>query len=91
VANIGILGLDRGGVENYQLTLGGRSDEGARVGDRMGPGISADEVAPTVERIVHFYVNERNKDETFNDTYQRLGKEPYKAIIYGEENVVQTA
>ena len=91
VANIGILGLDRGGVENYQLTLGGRSDEGARVGDRMGPGISADDVAPTVERIVHFYVNERKENETFNDTYERIGKEPYKTIIYGDENVVQTA
>ena len=78
-------------MENYQLTLGGQSDQDARVGDRMGPGIAGDEVAPTVERIVHFYVSERKGNETFNDTYKRLGKEPYKAIIYGEENVVQTA
>lgn len=91
VANIGILGLDRGGVENYQLTLGGQSDQNARVGDRMGPGISAEAVAPTVDRIVHFYVSERKNDETFNDTYQRLGQEPFKTIIYGDENVAQTA
>lgn len=91
VASIGILGLDRGGVENYQITLGGQSDENARVGDRMGPGISADEVAPTVERIVHFYVNERQSNETFNDTYQRIGKARYKTVIYGEDDVAQTA
>jgi len=91
VASIGILGLDRGGVENYQITLGGQSDQNARIGDRMGPGIAAEEVAPTVERIVHFYVQERHSDETFNDTYQRIGKERYKTVIYGEEDVAQTA
>jgi len=91
VASIGILGLDRGGVENYQITLGGQSDQNARVGDRMGPGISADDVAPTVERIVHFYVNERRSDESFNDTYQRIGKERYKSVIYGDDDVAQTA
>ena len=91
VANIGILGLDRGGVENYQITLGGQSDQDARVGDRMGPGISAEAVAPTVERIVHFYTRERTQGESFNQTYQRLGKEPYKTVIYGEEDVAQTA
>ncbi len=91
VANIGVLGLDRAGVENYQITLGGQSDQNARVGDRMGPGISAESVAPTVERIVHFYVKERAQGETFNQTYQRLGKAPYKAVIYGEDDVAQTA
>lgn len=91
VANIGILGLDRGGVENYQITLGGQSDEDARIGERMGPGITAENVAATVERIVHFYTRERKPQESFNQTYQRLGKEPYKAIIYGENDVAKTA
>jgi len=91
VANIGILGLDRGGVENYQITLGGQSDQGARVGERMGPGVSAEAVAPTVERIVNFYVLERKDDETFNQTYDRLGKAAYKSVIYGDDDVAHTA
>jgi len=91
VANIGILGLDRGGVENYQITVGGQADENARVGDRMGPGIAGDAVAPAVERVVHLYLNRRKDNETFNETYQRLGKDDYKSAIYGEEDVAQTA
>jgi len=91
VASIGILGLDRGGVENYQITLGGRSDQNARLGERMGPGIAADEVAPTVEKIVHLYINQRTKNESFTDTYQRIGKESFKSIIYGVDDVARTA
>ncbi len=84
VANIGILGLDRGGVENYQITLGGRSDERARVGDRMGPGLAADDIPPAVERVVDLYLDKRELTESFSDTYERIGKEPFKEVIYGE-------
>lgn len=91
VANIGILGLDRGGVENYQITLGGRNDENARVGDRMGPGISADEIPAVVERVIDLYLDKRQFSETFSDTYERVGKGEFKEVIYGGENVQQTA
>jgi len=87
VANIGILGLDRGGVENYQITLGGRSDEKARVGDRMGPGLSADNVPPAIERVVGLYLDKRELSETFSDTYERIGKAQFKTAIYGDNNV----
>lgn len=86
IANIGILGLDKGGVENYQITLGGRSDENARVGDRMGPGLSADDVPPAVERVIDLYLDKRELSETFSDTYERIGKTPFKSVIYGESN-----
>jgi sulfite reductase (NADPH) hemoprotein beta-component len=86
VANIGILGLDRNGVENYQITLGGRSDENARVGERMGRGLLAEEIGPAVERIFDTYMDARLPDEDFGDTYQRVGKAPFKQAIYREEN-----
>ena len=38
VGHIGILGLDRAGVENYQITLGGDHTEAAAIGERAGPG-----------------------------------------------------
>ncbi|GGX47237.1 sulfite reductase [Tateyamaria omphalii] len=88
VGHIGILGLDRAGVENYQITLGGDHTETAAVGDRVGPGFSADEVVPAIERIVDTYLELRTgEDEEFIDTYRRTGLAPFKAALYPETKV----
>ncbi|WP_415920301.1 nitrite/sulfite reductase [Tateyamaria sp. SN6-1] len=88
VGHIGILGLDRAGVENYQITLGGDHTETAKVGDRVGPGFSADEIVPAVERIVDTYLDLRTTpDEAFIDTYKRTGITPFKAALYPETKV----
>ncbi|MEM9969440.1 MAG: nitrite/sulfite reductase, partial [Pseudomonadota bacterium] len=88
VGHIGILGLDRAGVENYQITLGGDHRETAKVGDRVGPGFSADDIVPAVERIVDTYLDLRtNSDEAFIDTYNRTGLAPFKAALYPETKV----
>ena len=85
VGHIGILGLDRAGVENYQITLGGDHTEAARVGDRAGPGFSATEILPAIERIIHAYLDTRSSaDETFIETYRRVGMTPFKAALYPE-------
>ncbi|SHM43566.1 sulfite reductase (NADPH) hemoprotein beta-component [Roseovarius litoreus] len=83
VGHIGILGLDRAGVENYQITLGGDHTETASLGDRTGPGFSADEILPAIERIVRTYLDYRDSpDETFLQTYRRIGMEPFKTALY---------
>ncbi len=88
VGHIGILGLDRAGVENYQITLGGDHRETAKVGDRVGPGFSADDIVPAVERIVDTYLDLRTSgDEAFIDTYNRTGLAPFKAALYPEAKV----
>ncbi|WP_299296385.1 nitrite/sulfite reductase [uncultured Tateyamaria sp.] len=88
VGHIGILGLDRAGVENYQITLGGDHTEAAKVGDRVGPGFSADDIVPAVERIVDTYLDLRSDvDEAFIDTYRRTGLAPFKAALYPETKV----
>ena len=85
VGHIGILGLDRAGVENYQVTLGGDGTETAAIGERAGPGFSADEIVPAVERLVLAYLDLRNsRDETFLAAYRRLGAAPFKAALYPE-------
>jgi sulfite reductase (NADPH) hemoprotein beta-component len=85
VGHIGILGLDRAGVESYQVTLGGDHTETAKVGDRAGPGFSAEEIVPAVERIVDAYLELRTgKDEEFIETYRRLGLAPFKSALYPE-------
>jgi sulfite reductase (NADPH) hemoprotein beta-component len=85
VGHIGILGLDRAGVENYQITLGGDGTETASIGERAGPGFSADDIIPAIERLVLGYLDLRNDPtETFLQTYRRLGLAPFKAVLYPE-------
>ncbi len=85
VGHIGILGLDRAGVENYQITLGGDATWSAAVGERAGPGFAYDEIVPAVERIVHAYLDIRQgPEETFLETYRRVGLAPFKAALYPE-------
>ncbi|MFT5067742.1 MAG: sulfite reductase (NADPH) hemoprotein beta-component [Yoonia sp.] len=86
VGHIGILGLDRAGVENYQITLGGDGTETTTIGERAGPGFGANDIVPAIERLVIGYLNLRdNADETFLAAYRRLGAEPFVAILYPEK------
>ncbi|HBU15523.1 MAG TPA: sulfite reductase, partial [Gemmobacter sp.] len=86
VGHIGILGLDRAGVENYQITLGGDGTETAVVGERAGPGFAYDEIVPAIERIVGAYLEHREApEETFLEAYRRLGLAPFKAALYPSE------
>ncbi|MEP2641644.1 nitrite/sulfite reductase [Roseobacter sp.] len=85
VGHIGILGLDRAGVENYQITLGGDGTENAQIGERAGPGFSAEEIIPAIERLVRGYLKLRNDPaETFLQAYRRLGLAPFKSVLYPE-------
>lgn len=83
VGHIGILGLDRAGVENYQITLGGDGTEDAVIGEKTGPGFAYDQVVPAIERIVLAYLSLRHSPaETFLQAYRRLGIAPFKAALY---------
>jgi sulfite reductase (NADPH) hemoprotein beta-component len=86
VGHIGILGLDRAGVENYQITLGGDHTQTAELGQRTGPGFSADQIIPAIERLIDAYLHHRNGPaETFLQAYRRLGMAPFKAALYEQE------
>jgi sulfite reductase (NADPH) hemoprotein beta-component len=92
VGHIGILGLDRAGVENYQITLGGDGTEDATIGERAGPGFSAEDIVPAIERLVLGYLDLRHgPDETFLQAYRRLGIEPFKAVLYPPEEKANAA
>jgi sulfite reductase (NADPH) hemoprotein beta-component len=86
VAHIGILGLERAGVETYQITLGGDPTERAAIGERTGPGFSAEEIVGAVERIVFAYLDLReSEEETFLEAFRRVGMEPFQAVLYPKE------
>ena len=85
IAHIGILGLDRAGVENYQITLGGDATETATLGERAGRGFSSDDIVPAIERLVFAYLDLRtDPSEAFLQTYRRLGLAPFKSALYPE-------
>ncbi|ATG46302.1 sulfite reductase [Celeribacter ethanolicus] len=92
VGHIGILGLDRAGVENYQITLGGDGTEDMVIGERTGPGFAYDEIIPAIERILMTYLELREApEETFLEAYRRLGMDPFKTALYPEKEKAHAA
>lgn len=92
VGHIGILGLDRAGVENYQITLGGDGTETTTIGQRVGPGFAYDKIVPAVETLIETYLDIREDvSETFLETYRRTGPDPFKAALYPQEERVHAA
>jgi sulfite reductase (NADPH) hemoprotein beta-component len=81
--HIGILGVDRKGVENYQLLLGGSGAEDVSLGSITGPGFDEDGIVDAVERVTDKYLELRTDGERFVDTYRRAGMAPFKEAIYG--------
>ena len=86
VGHIGILGMDRGGTESYQITLGGDHTEQASLGKRTGRGFGYTELIPALERLLLAYLDQRTDPaEHFIDTLRRLGPAPFKTALYETE------
>ncbi len=81
--HIGILGVDKKGTENYQLSLGGSEAEDVALAKITGPGFDEDGVIEAVETVTDLYLARRQEGERFVDTYRRIGMEPFKEALYG--------
>jgi sulfite reductase (NADPH) hemoprotein beta-component len=92
VGHIGILGVDKNGAEFYQIQIGGNQGEtrpGARaaLGKVLGPSFSREEVPDAIERLIRCYLEHRESEsERFIDAVQRLGTDPFKAVLYADLN-----
>ncbi|MCW8193579.1 nitrite/sulfite reductase [Proteobacteria bacterium 005FR1] len=84
VGHIGVLGVDKKGEEFYQIQLGGNAGEHSSLGNVLGPSFGRDEVTDVVQKIVDVYVQSRNPDEQFIDTYRRIGIDPFKERVYAK-------
>lgn len=82
IGHIGILGLNKAGKEYYQLTIGGDPTETPAIGERAGPGLSAEEVPDAVERLINHYLRIRHEGETFLETYRRVGGESFREALH---------
>ncbi len=84
VGHIGILGVDKGDSEWYQVSIGGSQGNKASISTVIGPSFAAGEIPDTIERLIEVYLKNRNEEEHFLDTVRRLGIEPFKAHVYGD-------
>jgi len=82
VGHIGILGVDKKGEEFYQISLGGNQGKDASLGQILGPSFSQADVPEVVATILRTYVDQRTEEETFLDTFRRIGLEPFKERVY---------
>jgi sulfite reductase (NADPH) hemoprotein beta-component len=82
VGHIGVLGVDKNNDEFYQVTLGGRQGNDAKLGKVIGPSFAADEMPDVIDKIIKVYVESRHADERFLDTLDRIGIDPFKNRVY---------
>lgn len=87
LGNIGILGVNKNGEEWYQLTLGGQQGMDAMIGKVIGRAFQADDVPGVIERIIAVYLAHRLEDESFSQTFLRIGIQPFKDHVYSTELV----
>ncbi|MDN3526414.1 nitrite/sulfite reductase [Halomonas sabkhae] len=82
VGHIGILGVDKKGEEYYQISLGGSQGNESSLGKILGPSFYREDVTNVIDKLLKVYVGERTPDETFLDTYRRIGMKPFKEHVY---------
>lgn len=86
VGHIGVLGVDKGGKEFYQVQLGGNASNDASLGDVLGPSFSAEEMPSVIQKVIDVYLANRMTEELFIDTYRRIGAAPFKEKVYVKAN-----
>jgi len=82
LGNIGVLGVDKDGEEWYQITLGGEQGNDASIGKVIGPSFYANEIADVMTSLINTYIEQRTSNESFIETYRRLGVAPFKEAAY---------
>ena len=82
VGHIGILGANKKGEEWYQITIGGSAEDRTRLGQKIGPSLPKAEVARTISKLLEVYIEQRQPNERFPDTVERIGVKPFKEKVY---------
>ncbi len=84
IGHIGILGVDKKGEEFYQIQLGGKQGNDAALGKVLGPSFSREEMTSVIRKVLDTFVELRDADEEFIQTYDRVGIEPFKEKVYAK-------
>tara|TARA_R110002072_G_scaffold25932_10_gene86411 strand:+ start:29995 stop:31659 length:1665 start_codon:yes stop_codon:yes gene_type:complete len=86
IGHIGVLGVDKKGEEFYQVCLGGSQAKDASIGKILGPSFQQADMPDVIDTILSTYVALRQEEETFLDTYRRVGIKPFKERVYAPAN-----
>ena len=86
-ADIGILGVDKKGVEHYQVTVG----EVAAIGRIIGPSFAEDDVPAVIETIIDTYLAGREADESFAAYITRSGTDALTGAVYQDRTPARCA
>lgn len=81
VGHIGVLGVEKGGEDWYQILLGGRSDAGARLGVLLGKSVREHEVPAIIDALARHYLAIRKDDETFIAAVDRVGVDAFRRAL----------
>lgn len=84
IGHIGILGVDKKGEEFYQVQLGGNSTYNAALGEVLGPSFGRDDMPQVIRKIINVFVDHREGEEDFIDTFARIGIDPFKEKVYAK-------
>lgn len=84
IGHIGILGVDKKGEEFYQVCLGGSQAKDASIGKILGPSFRQQDMPDVIEKLLSTYLDLREGEEIFLDTYRRVGIEPFKERVYAK-------
>jgi sulfite reductase (NADPH) hemoprotein beta-component len=86
IGHIGVLGVDKKGQEFYQVSLGGSSSKDAAIGKILGPSFKQDDMPDVIDNILNTFIELRDGEESFLDTYNRVGLGPFKERVYAKAN-----
>ncbi|RRJ84879.1 nitrite/sulfite reductase [Aestuariirhabdus litorea] len=84
VGNIGLLGVDKKGEEFYQIQLGGSANQDTALAKIIGRAFSREEIPDVIEKLIDLYLEQREPNERFIDTFNRIGIEPFKERAYAK-------
>lgn len=87
VGHIGVLGVEKGGEDWYQVLLGGRSDAGGRLGVLLGKAVRQEQVPVLIERLARHFLSVRVAGESFIAAVERLGAGAFKHALEATEAV----
>ncbi len=86
VGHIGVLGVEKGGEDWYQILLGSRADGEGRLGVLIGKAVRSEDVPLIIERLARHYLAVRRSGESFIATVERLGASAFKQALEAKEH-----
>ncbi|MNN72523.1 Nitrite and sulphite reductase 4Fe-4S domain protein [compost metagenome] len=68
------------------MSLGGEAGRNASLGQILGPSFAQDDMADVIAKVIEVYVEKRNEEERFIDTFRRIGIDSFKERVYAKNH-----